>query len=271
MTGTIFNASTIYLKLRKSNIQETDVYIVALACVDIFQCIVMCPQYPFMEYYIAEYVKQRPILLHQYMLCGIILTVMYLQLLTIVAMNRAYAVCKPYTYKSSVKRACYVIAGLASISVLNAVILQTAVTFLTYTRLIADAVIIIELAFSFTTLTISYVMIFVKLYTRKRKVERTIYSSNNTYIPDQNRTKSKQSVHVKTIKIFGVITLIFLASFTPSVCIVFNIYGNFNISYFQFFNHNTNFIVYLLFNADFRNDVYNLFKRSRNLIKCCTL
>ena len=98
ITGTAFNGLIIYLKLRKSNIQETDVYIVALACVDIFQCIIMCPQYPFMVYYIAEYWKHRPLLLYQEIFCAYATSLIYLQLLTLIAMHRAYAVFKPYTF-----------------------------------------------------------------------------------------------------------------------------------------------------------------------------
>ena len=267
ISGTIFNGLTIYLKLKKSNMQETDAYIVALACVDILQCITICPQYPFMAYYVAEYSKQRPFLFSQYMFCVTILIIIYLQLLTIIAFLRAYAVLKPYRFKSYIKRSFWVMASIVSLSVLNAVTFQKGFVLLTHAELIADIVMSLQVLVCFVILTISYIMIFIKLYKRSGKFETAIHLNDNKTIIKLNVSKSMRAVHVKTMQIFVIITLIFVVSFAPSIFIAFELYNNFNILYIQFFNHNTNFIIYMIFNADFKKDVYSFLERIRKLIE----
>ena len=69
LTGAIFNTIIIYLYMNKQNLKETDVYILAMAFVDIFACMVVCPQYPFMEIYINEYKKHNHFALKQLLTC----------------------------------------------------------------------------------------------------------------------------------------------------------------------------------------------------------
>ena len=66
LTGGTFNGLTIYLKLRQKSFHETDVYIVALACLDIFMCVVICPQQPLIALYIDSFSKGNPLLLRQF-------------------------------------------------------------------------------------------------------------------------------------------------------------------------------------------------------------
>ena len=62
ITGGIINGFIIFLKVKKPALQEIDYYIIALASVDIFLCVIICPQYPLITYYIDQYNKSN--LLH---------------------------------------------------------------------------------------------------------------------------------------------------------------------------------------------------------------
>ena len=69
-TGTILNGIILYIQQKKTNRSEMDIYIITLACVDIFACSVMLPQYPFVGTYQKLY-KQGS----SFALCLIYLTV----------------------------------------------------------------------------------------------------------------------------------------------------------------------------------------------------
>ena len=74
ITGGISNGLIIYLKFRNTNIQETYIYITALAFVDIFSCAVLCPQYALMKAQINGFVNYKPFALNQLMFSVIIVT-----------------------------------------------------------------------------------------------------------------------------------------------------------------------------------------------------
>ena len=68
--------------------------------------------------------------------------------------------------------------------------------------------------------------------------------------------KPSTAMHIKTMKMFGIVTTIFLASFIPGLFLFLGLTNRFHITYFIFFNHNTHFIVYIAYNAKFRRDFW---------------
>ena len=74
---------------------------------------------------------------------------------------------------------------------------------------------------------------------------------------------TSRAVHIKTIQMFGVIKLIFFASFIPSICILLRLTRHFHILYVIFINYITNFAVYMVYNSDFRKDVFDLCRKMK--------
>ena len=52
VTGMIGNGTIIYIKVIKKHLNETDIYILALAIVDLLVCLISCPQTTFFGDYI---------------------------------------------------------------------------------------------------------------------------------------------------------------------------------------------------------------------------
>ena len=252
----------IYVKL-KQKIQETDIYIIALAVVDIFMSVIVCPQYPLLTQYVNDFKNNNTFALTQFMYSMIILLFIYLQLLCVIALNRLYAVYKPYNFHSSIRRACLIIVILFIASGLHCAMIY-------YTEISgqnSDAVprfiLTGELVMFLTILTISYLLIAFKLYKRKQNVIKpkpTITNENQ-----QNKKVWNNAIYIKSIKMFGVITLIFIASFIPAILINFRLNAYYQVNYLSFFNHNTNFLSYMYFNADFRKHVFATLKNCRSI------
>ena len=164
LTGGILNFVIIFLKLRKNILQETDVYIVALAFVDIFACVALSPQHPFITSYIKRYVEDQPFALSQYMFCFSTVMFTYVQLLTIIAVNRLFAVLKPHSFQSSVKRGCIIVASLAIIGISHTVMVALFQDVIQHGNEITHVIMVLEIALCFGSLGVSYILIFYKLY-----------------------------------------------------------------------------------------------------------
>ena len=153
-------------------------------------------------------------------------------------------------------------------------------------RVISNTVLVSEFAICFSLLASSYFLIFMKLYIQKRKIGTINRNRCTVQLQDtmemKNDSKQKQSekrqnvpkptsraVHIKTIQMFGVITLIFVWSFIPSICILLRITRQFHILYAIFINHITNFGVYMVFNSDFRKDIFDLCRKMKKQCDLC--
>ena len=217
VTGGILNSLIIFLKLRKYILHETDVYILALAGVDIFACVALCPQHPFIASYINWFAEDKPFALSQLMFCVSTVMFIYLQLLTIITVNRVYAVLKPHSFQSSVKRGCLIVASLAILGISHTVIVILFQDVIQHGNEITNVITVFEIALCFGSLSGSYILIFYKLYVRKKKVFQGSMEQNRneTNVRSQSSNvcqnkKTPAAIHIKTIKMFGVSTIIFL-------------------------------------------------------------
>ena len=149
-------------------------------------------------------------------------------------------------------------------------------------------VLVSEFAICFSLLASSHFLIFMKLYIQKRKVGTinrnrcTVQLQDTMEMKDDSKQKQSEkrqtvpkptsrAVHIKTIQMFGVITLIFFASFFPSICILLQLTRYFHILYAIFINHITNFGVYMVFNSDFKKDIFDLCRNMKKTMHECRM
>ena len=90
-------------------------------------------------------------------------------------------------------------------------------------------------------------------------------------ISDIRRSPRSRSVqtpaHMKTLKMFFFVTVIFVVSYIPLVCEMTKVTNMFCITYITLLNNNTNLVVYIVFNTDFRQDVTCIWKRFKSCFR----
>ena len=77
----------------------------------------------------------------------------------------------------------------------------------------------------------------------------------------KTHAREKSPTHLKTLKMFFVVTVIFLTSNIPYILISERLTNIFYIAYIPFMTHNSNLIVCIVFNTEFRNDALDIWKR----------
>lgn len=90
--GLLANLATIYLFTAKKSRSSGNVYMVALAVLDVMACVLLCPQFPFLRYY-----SQYPRALFLYLLDALMSS--YLYMLVAMSLSRLYAVKYPIAYR----------------------------------------------------------------------------------------------------------------------------------------------------------------------------
>ena len=209
----------------------------------------------------------------------------YLKLLITVALTRLYAVWKPFSFQLSVRRARWIIGIEVVVGIIRTLALQM-ITFIPSGDEIGNTVITFEIILSFLLMSMAYLLIASKLYQQKRKVEQKADQPKNLQIVPNNvhhasgsrsrdteesdannrninkvRSKTERTLHIKTVKMFGVITLIFVASYIPLICLLSGLTNRYHILYLTLLNNNTNFVVYMVFNLDFRKEVADALRK----------
>ena len=131
----------------------------------------------------------------------------------------------------------------------------------------------------FCIISMSYFLILKRLYNIKRTIiqepghgitaktsngQRSVGDENNlkpNTVKHNGGNKTARGVHIKAMKMFGTITLILVALLIIMTCVMANLIRNFHVVYMIYLNHNTNFLIYLYFDTDFRNDAFALITR----------
>ena len=80
----------------------------------------------------------------------------------------------------------------------------------------------------------------------------------------RSQPRDKDPHYLKTLKMFFAVTVIFVATYIPSICLMSRLTSSFYITYSVFIGNNSNFVVYLYFNAEFRKDVMKIWKRIKS-------
>ena len=236
ITGGIYNGIIIFIKGKKSSLQETEYYVIALACVDIFVCLVICPQYPLLTLFISEYKNKRRFLLIKHLICAVIATFVYLQLLTTIALYRAYSVYRPFAFTSSAKRSFCLISIIFIVSITGAITISILLLFDLMSTTMANTILVCDILFCFIVQSVSYIFIARKLFRQKRKIASVVVmskSQSNIFVTSAALVEhpvAAQIKHVntsgvikarerqiKTVTMFGIITLVFLILFSPGI------------------------------------------------------
>ena len=172
ITGIIGNGLIIYIQIRKPTLKEVDIYILALAFVDLLVCLVICPQYPFLNKYIVESKKGNSFALVELLTCMSLLIWIYPALLTAIALNRFHAVFRPYTYVSSTKRSKLIVAAIIIISFSETVVASLLLNYMPnrYTLGTEFRLTLTWMCLCLFLTSISYLMIVIRLYQHKRKI-----------------------------------------------------------------------------------------------------
>lgn len=157
--GLLANVAVIYLFTSKKN-NSGNVYMVALAVLDIMACVLLCPQFPFLQFY-----DLYSILAFFYLLDSVMLTYMYI--LAAMSLSRFCAVMFPITYKMTRHRHKYFVITIfivgfgvfAILSVLGQIETWEAVTIIGSILLIGGSTVI-----SFLSMFVTYSLIIKRLF-----------------------------------------------------------------------------------------------------------
>ena len=196
INGMIGNGIILYIHMHKP-LKEADIYIIALAFVDLFACIVICPQYPFLNEYSDAYMGINTFALVQLMGLMRLCYEIYLGLLTAIALNRVHAVFRPYTFTSSTKRSKIIVVFIIVISLLDACLSHI------LPMEITGGLLIISIAVCLTLISTSYLSIAVKLYRHRHKIEHQVNATSETIkkrIADHSTSEYKSIRNEKTLE-----------------------------------------------------------------------
>ena len=271
------NSLVIHIFRRKSgNGNVGNLYLIMLAATDIFACCTLLPLYPFIRYMYRDdtLIALRPFVF----LLQNLITFTYLWILCVMALERALAVFRPFTFRFIRRRFLGVAFAWLMLHYIFVSDISLKVTpFGSSSVLLVSAM--LELLVSVLIITVSYSSIAIKLYMEGKKIAKfrkteKSRASNMTNKMDQTKsndikcdrsarhvktnvdTNMRRSLHITSIKLAIVIITIFIVSFVPSYMAI--VFDNFYLSYMTFVNHVANPFGYYIVNRQFRHDLNSL-------------
>ena len=175
----VTNGVTIYVHMTNPAKYKTKVYAVALACADIFACVIGLPFFPFINKN-RTFTEDDALMIKSYFSAINAATSSYLSLLVVTAFDRMLAVCFPFTYTRNYTT--------------RSIILLTAVgVFTAYSSIISfvyrdhnyvapiDAVLLMQIFILWLIIIVLYTIIISVLYRRGRQISTaTKHSSAET-------------------------------------------------------------------------------------------
>ena len=282
-TGTIGNGIIIYITIKTQSIKETDIYILALAFIDLAICLIICPQYALFIKYFEMFKNNQPFMMLQLFACLTFSMLTCTGVLSAIALNRVYAVFLPFAYTSSTKRAKLIVAIIFSIGLM--IVSDYFIPNLYSRYVFRHALYAIWICIFLIVTSSSYLAIAVRLnrlrHTNKYGISTSgktpelpsVTGSNvknrdkkETTVKQKSITKPAQKIHGKMAKMFFVTTVLLLVSYAPLISLFAGVTDIFYVTYLSFINNVANIVVYLCFNSDFRNTVLTLM-RKHNI--CC--
>ena len=176
-TGTIFNGIILFIQQKKNNRSEMDIYISTLACVDLFACLVICPQYPFVSVYHELYKQGSSFAIRQFCTFAVFTNTMCLGSFTAIALIRVNAVFRPFTFVWSTKRSKWIVFALFLVSLIGAFFTINVQSYVPHGEAIAIGLIAIQMPLCLILMSVSYLAIFVRLHRQATKFQK--YSAND--------------------------------------------------------------------------------------------
>ena len=193
----------VYLKAVKQNPQSSQFYIVLLACIDLYSCVVYLPQIPFLEWGLhsdAHMASQIVLLTHAYLFVQVAMT-----------LDRVFAVFRPHQF-NHLRRKTNI--GLATLFVFSQLVIQISLfVSILYVDIILDALTFVTLfALGLIVMLVAYPAITIKLYRQNRRIHQapaTATTNPNLAVQQQ---KNQQLTYEDNQNVFAVPSLFPLPS-----------------------------------------------------------
>ena len=163
------SAFTIYFNVNKDKLTVGRIFIIGLAILDIFASLSLTPQCPLIGYYRHMRKHGDSTYLDMFFILLVFVMFTYLTILTAIAVDRAVAVCRPFTYKPSRKRTYIVIAVASTLSLMLSLQSRIADILMDTPGRIGKMLIAVVIILSIITILISYSLIVYKL--RKQNIK----------------------------------------------------------------------------------------------------
>ena len=235
----------VYLKAVKQNPKSSQFYIVLLACIDLYSCVVYLPQIPFLEWGLhsdAHMASQIVLLTQAYMFVQVAMT-----------LDRVFAVFRPHQF-NHLRRKTNI--GLATLFVISQLVIQISVfVSILYADIILDALTFVTLfALGLIVMLMAYPAITIKLYRQNRRIHQApATATTNPHLAVQQQ---KNQQHKKIIKMYFAVLALFLVSFLPMIGLAVGAGKTAPwLAYFHHLNNVGNPVIYYAFNEKFREEV----------------
>ena len=253
------NGVVLYVYHKKSKKDMCKLYIVTLACIDCMGCFIILPQIPFWEFGLLS----DCIFLTQI----IVYNPMYLFVQVAMVLDRVCAVYTPFKYLQNRNRMNRVMLAtfialqlyMQAVSIVEKCLIRSDLLYL-IARLNFSATFVVGLLI----IACAYPAIVYRLNSQQKRVHGIASARNATglssgtapIVIQSNETKKRRESHVKILKLYGGVVLLFIFTHLP---IVLSAIFDFRVGVYLYFINNIGnaFIIYK-FNDSFRNDVNQL-------------
>ena len=271
VTGVI--GSGVVLKIySKEKKQASQIYIMALALIDLLGCLFVLPQIPFWQS--GKIPVESPIF-GLYMYVVIVQKQSYLFVQIAMVFDRIFAVFKPHSFnqlRRKTNKILLMIFVAVQITIQLAMITHYALG-IAAAIAIVGAIHSIAFGLGLGVLVTAYPAIALKLWKQSRRIKPTSVNQQNqpsaaTGNPNKSISESQQRTrhHIKILKLYVAILVIFLIGFLTALMLSIGnreVIKRFHwLSYVYYLNSVGNPFIYYVFNDKFRSDVKQMFAKS---------
>ena len=241
ITGAIGNGFVLFVYIRNKS-QSGRTFVILLALLNLSGCISMLPQTPFWELGLLGTVLDYQIIF--YLMANVFIQIG-------MSFDRLFAVFTPFRYKVYRRRSlrCVVAVFICCVFGMSLLLLMTGQSIL------LTAIFFGIYFLGLVIVICSYPIIAFKLYLQNRKIKPSVTVTtitNGSQLTTQEANKNANVMHVKTLKVYVAILVLFLVTLSASVLAVFM---DRSMGYIFYFNNVCNPGVYYILVEKFRAEV----------------
>ena len=167
------NTFVIYIYSKQKPLTVGNVFVIYLAIIDNCAAIYVT-QFPFVYYYVTQPIGGKHYLRSLFFALFAWFVLMYLGILMVIALDRVWAVYKPYSYSQSTTRTLIVITLVTIICLILSSLIFVGEGETSDGRVVKP-ILVVYISTSFITIVVSYAAIAIKLRKQKSKVRSTTY------------------------------------------------------------------------------------------------
>ena len=241
----------------------SQLYILAMAWIDLTGCMLLLPQTPFWELGVLPNVAHA--------VQNVLVKNAYLFVQLAMTFDRIFAVFRPHEFLQMRRRTNRALAVLFLLQQLTIYTSMTVNATTSTTNYIGVTVHAMTFALGLVTMLVAYPAIAARLYSQNRHVRETYPASHHrcTDATSIGRAvisegQQRRGHHVKTLKIYVGVLVLYLATVIPVALLAANINStHLWVAYVYYINNIGNPFIYYAFNDRFRDEVKAMF-RSRS-------